>query len=119
MNILPGTHLGRYEVLSKLGAGAMGDVYLAHDSNLSRTVALKVLPKNLAADEGRMEYDVARWSSIELPPAICSRQKCRYANVNVVTDKRFSALRKHRQIWRIYLQLFNQRRTWPATKNVL
>ena len=54
MNILPGTHLGRYEVLSKLGAGAMGDVYLAHDSNLSRTVALKVLPKNLAADEGRM-----------------------------------------------------------------
>ncbi|HZJ46023.1 MAG TPA: protein kinase [Pyrinomonadaceae bacterium] len=54
MNILPGTHLGRYEVLSKLGAGAMGDVYLAHDSNLSRTVALKVLPRNLAADEGRM-----------------------------------------------------------------
>ncbi len=54
MNILPGTHLGRYEVLSLLGAGAMGDVYLAHDSKLSRTVALKVLPHNLASDEGRM-----------------------------------------------------------------
>jgi predicted ATPase/tRNA A-37 threonylcarbamoyl transferase component Bud32 len=54
MNILPGTHLGRYEVLSKLGAGAMGDVYLAHDSNLSRTVALKVLPHDVASDEGRM-----------------------------------------------------------------
>ncbi|HET6861544.1 MAG TPA: protein kinase [Pyrinomonadaceae bacterium] len=54
MNILPGTHLGRYEVLSKLGAGAMGDVYLARDSNLNRTVALKVLPRNLAADAGRM-----------------------------------------------------------------
>ena len=54
MNILPGTHLGRYEVLSKLGSGAMGDVYLAHDSNLSRTVALKVLPQDVAADENRM-----------------------------------------------------------------
>lgn len=54
MNILPGTHLGRYEVLSKLGSGAMGDVYLAHDSNLSRTVALKVLPQDVAADESRM-----------------------------------------------------------------
>jgi predicted ATPase/tetratricopeptide (TPR) repeat protein len=54
MDIPSGTRLGRYEVLSKLGAGAMGDVYLAHDSNLSRTVALKVLPNELAADEGRM-----------------------------------------------------------------
>src|SRR6266481_2323051 len=54
MNIPPGTRLGRYEVLSKLGAGAMGEVYLAHDSNLSRTVALKVLPYELASDEGRM-----------------------------------------------------------------
>jgi len=54
MEIPVGTRLGRYEVLSKLGAGAMGDVYLAHDSNLSRTVALKVLPNELASDEGRM-----------------------------------------------------------------
>jgi non-specific serine/threonine protein kinase len=54
MNIPSGTRLGRYEVLSKLGAGAMGEVYLAHDSNLSRTVALKVLPNELASDEGRM-----------------------------------------------------------------
>jgi len=54
MDIPVGTRLGRYEVLSKLGAGAMGDVYLAHDSNLSRTVALKVLPSDVASDEGRM-----------------------------------------------------------------
>jgi predicted ATPase len=54
MNIPPGTHLGRYEVLSMLGAGAMGEVYLAHDSKLSRTVALKVLPQDLASDEDRM-----------------------------------------------------------------
>ena len=54
MDIPVGTRLGRYEVLSKLGAGAMGDVYLAHDSNLSRTVALKVLPGDVASDQGRM-----------------------------------------------------------------
>src|SRR5882724_7569474 len=54
MNIPSGTRLGRYEVLSKLGAGAMGEVYLAYDSNLSRTIALKVLPYELASDEGRM-----------------------------------------------------------------
>jgi predicted ATPase len=54
MDIPSGTRLGRYEVLSKLGAGAMGEVYLAHDSNLSRTVALKVLPYELASDEGLM-----------------------------------------------------------------
>src|SRR5215813_3844539 len=54
MNILPGSQLGRYEIISKLGAGAMGDVYLAHDPKLSRTVALKVLPHELAADKGRM-----------------------------------------------------------------
>ncbi len=54
MKIPPGTNLGRYQVISLLGAGAMGDVYLANDSKLSRTVALKVLPENLARDEGRM-----------------------------------------------------------------
>ncbi len=54
MNIPSGTRLGRYEVLSLLGAGAMGEVYLAHDSKLTRDVALKVLPHELACDEARM-----------------------------------------------------------------
>src|SRR6266496_6563960 len=46
--------LGRYEVHSRIGAGGMGEVYLAHDTQLERTVALKILPADVASDRQRM-----------------------------------------------------------------
>ena len=49
-----GTKLGRYEIRSKLGEGGMGEVYLAQDTKLDRTVAVKVLPTDLASDQKRM-----------------------------------------------------------------
>ena len=52
--IQPGSKLGRYEIRSHIGAGGMGDVYLARDTELDRNVALKVLPANVAADQQRM-----------------------------------------------------------------
>jgi eukaryotic-like serine/threonine-protein kinase len=46
----PGARLGHYEIKKQLGAGGMGEVYLAQDTKLDRRVAIKVLPENMSAD---------------------------------------------------------------------
>jgi eukaryotic-like serine/threonine-protein kinase len=47
--------LGPYEVLSRLGAGGMGEVWRARDTRLQRDVAIKVLPVEVARDESRLK----------------------------------------------------------------
>jgi eukaryotic-like serine/threonine-protein kinase len=54
MSLHPGTKLGRYEIRSKLAEGGMGEVYLALDTELNRTVAVKILHQAVAANEQRM-----------------------------------------------------------------
>src|SRR6476620_11513990 len=54
MAISAGTTLGRYEIRSLLGAGGMGEVYLAQDTQLRRPVALKLLPAQFTQDEDRL-----------------------------------------------------------------
>ena len=48
--IAQGTRLGRYEIVSLLAAGGMGEVYRGHDSRLGRAVAIKVLPQDAFTD---------------------------------------------------------------------
>jgi len=54
MSLASGTRLGPYEITAAIGAGGMGEVYRATDTNLKRQVAIKVLPESLAADAERL-----------------------------------------------------------------
>src|SRR6266446_10496025 len=74
MTLAAGTKLGRYEIRSKLGAGGMGEVYLAEDMQLGRRVAIKFLSPELVADERANKRLVreARAAATLDHPNICS-----------------------------------------------
>lgn len=55
MSLAPGTKLGPYELRSLLGAGGMGEVYLAKDDRLDRLVAIKILPLHLGSHSERKQ----------------------------------------------------------------
>ncbi len=68
-----GRKIQRYTVLSRLGAGGMGEVYLAEDSTLGRKVALKLLPESFTADAehlARFEREARAASALNHPSII-------------------------------------------------
>jgi eukaryotic-like serine/threonine-protein kinase len=70
VTIAPGTELGNYRVLSMLGAGGMGEVYLAEDLRLKRKVALKMLAPAMLDDERglrRFEQEAQAASALNHP----------------------------------------------------
>ncbi len=74
MTLAAGSRLGPYEILSAIGAGGMGEVYKARDTRLERTVAVKVLPEHLTANEDlrqRFEREAKTISQIS-HPHICA-----------------------------------------------
>ena len=74
MPVSTGARLGPYEILSRVGAGGMGQVYRARDSRLNRTVAIKVLPPDRTSDpvaRQRLERE-ARTVAALSHPHICS-----------------------------------------------
>ena len=74
MPLTAGTRLGPYEITALLGEGGMGEVYRARDTRLERTIAIKVLPPDLAADpkrRTRFEREARAISSLS-HPHICS-----------------------------------------------
>src|ERR1022692_3537649 len=74
MALASGTKLGPYEIQSPLGAGGMGEVYLANDTRLDRTVAIKVLPQHLSSNpdlKQRFEREARAISSLN-HPRICT-----------------------------------------------
>jgi non-specific serine/threonine protein kinase len=68
--LAPGSRLGRYEIRSLIGAGGMGEVYLAHDPHLQRLVALKVLGSTSREDvdlRRRLEQEARAASALNHP----------------------------------------------------
>jgi eukaryotic-like serine/threonine-protein kinase len=74
MALTSGTRLGPYEIQSPLGAGGMGEVYLATDTRLNRTVAVKILPAHLSSNlDAKQRFDrEARAISSLNHPNICT-----------------------------------------------
>jgi len=74
MKVETGTRLGPYEIVSRIGAGGMGEVYRARDTRLDRSVAIKVLSPDFAAEPdllARFEREARTISQLN-HPNICT-----------------------------------------------
>ena len=93
MPLLAGARLGPYEIVSLLGMGGMGEVYLAHDTKLDRDVALKLLPAELASDSKRLrrfELEARAASALNHPAIVAIYDLGQAANVVVLAGSAYA-----------------------------
>src|SRR6266496_3115014 len=86
--MLVGKELGHYHLLSLLGSGGMGEVYLAEDARLKRKVALKLLPRDLTANQDRLrrfEQEAHTASALNHPNILTIHE------IGEAEDRRFMA----------------------------
>jgi serine/threonine protein kinase len=85
-----GQRVGRYEVVKKLAAGGMGEVFLATDTDLERPVALKILPQMYAGDEariGRFIREAKAASALNHPNIITIHEILNYEGSHVIATE--------------------------------
>ena len=88
--VAPGRRIAHYEIRSFLGAGGMGDVYLAHDLNLDRQVAIKVLPARFMQDElqvHRFEREARAASALNHPNIITIHEIGQDQNIHFIATE--------------------------------
>ena len=72
-----GTRIGVHEIVARLGAGGMGEVYRARDTKLGRDVAIKILPRAFARDPERLRALRARSAAARLAQSSAHRRDLR------------------------------------------
>jgi tetratricopeptide (TPR) repeat protein len=115
--VAPGTRIGRYVVSARLGAGAMGEVYIAEDPELARNVALKILSRRLAAGEQVLVRD-RLWLEAQAMAKLAHPNVVSVYDVGAVDDAIFISmelvvgetlaawLTRARRDWRAVLEMF-------------
>ncbi|MEO8073776.1 MAG: serine/threonine-protein kinase, partial [Acidobacteriota bacterium] len=90
MNFNGKSQLGHYRILSQLGAGGMGEVFLAEDTRLERKVALKLLPEKFSADSeplNRFKQEAKAASALNHPNIITVYEIGDYKGTNFIATE--------------------------------
>ena len=90
MTFAAGTSISYYRIVSRLGAGGMGEVYLAEDTRLGRKVALKVLPPQFTKEADRIrrfEQEARSASALNHPNIITIFEVGRSGDTNFIVTE--------------------------------